>query len=131
MPACSRSAQPGVRRLKAVTFDMTPRDTLIEDRREQRRSGSLRLLVFSQDTLATHPLPQRGTLIIGRHEDADVRIDVPYISRKHAAIHVDGESVRIEDLGSSNGTRVKERVLRRGEDEALAPGDVVELGAST
>ncbi len=90
-------------------------------------NGPLRLLVLGERTFTTHVLPAQGKVVVGRGDGVDVRIEDPSISRSHAALHV-GESVRIEDLGSANGTRVRGRPLTSGGALALAPGDTVEVG---
>jgi two-component system, NtrC family, response regulator AtoC len=73
-------------------------------------------------------LPARGKLIVGRGVECDVVLDHSTISRKHAAIEL-GETVRIEDLGSANGTRLAGRLLETGDPVTLVPGVVVELGS--
>jgi DNA-binding winged helix-turn-helix (wHTH) protein len=53
-----------------------------------------------------------GENILGRDDGAVVQIDVPGVSRRHARIHVEGGRAILEDLGSKNGTYLKdERVL--------------------
>lgn len=53
-----------------------------------------------------------GENILGRDDGAAVQIDVPGVSRRHARIHVEGGRAILEDLGSKNGTYLKdERVL--------------------
>ena len=47
-----------------------------------------------------------GDNVLGRAEDATVRIDAPGVSRRHACIRVSGAEATIEDLGSKNGTYV-------------------------
>jgi ABC transport system ATP-binding/permease protein len=42
--------------------------------------------------------------IIGRDETADIRLDHPTVSRRHAALVIDGDTIRLKDLGSTNGT---------------------------
>jgi DNA-binding winged helix-turn-helix (wHTH) protein len=49
-----------------------------------------------------------GENVLGRDEDATVRIDAPGVSRRHARIRVSGAEATIEDLGSKNGTYVGE-----------------------
>lgn len=72
----------------------------------------LELVVFAaSDEPLVHPLPLSGKVILGRAEDANVRIDDPSVSRRHAALHLDAP-MRIEDLGSSNGTFVRRREER-------------------
>ncbi len=67
-----------------------------------------------------------GINIIGRDRDADIRIDDPRVSRRHARIVVDGDSVGVEDLESKNGTRVGGVAV--SQPIALAVGDVVSFG---
>jgi DNA-binding winged helix-turn-helix (wHTH) protein len=68
----------------------------------------------------------RTESVLGRSLDADIRFDVPGVSRRHARIVVDGEHVALEDLGSQNGTYLRgERITGRA---MLADGDEVRLG---
>ncbi len=67
----------------------------------------------------------RDWMVIGRGRSADVPIAEPTISRAHVAIGFDGERFFMQDLGSTNGTRVN------GERETkvlLDPGDELQLG---
>ena len=67
-----------------------------------------------------------GDTILGRALDATIRFDVPGVSRKHARIIVQGESVSVEDLGSQNGTFVRgEKISGRA---TLVDGDELRLG---
>ncbi|MEO6576591.1 MAG: FHA domain-containing protein, partial [Polyangiaceae bacterium] len=66
------------------------------------------LSVFAADSVSTHPLPASGRVTIGRAPDNDVVIDDASVSRHHAVIDM-GPPVKIEDLGSANGTRVRPR----------------------
>ena len=68
----------------------------------------------------------KGETILGRALDADIRFDVPGVSRRHARISVEGANVSVEDLGSQNGTYVRgEKISSRA---ALADGDEIRLG---
>jgi len=68
----------------------------------------------------------RTECVLGRSLDADIRFDVPGVSRRHARIVIDGEHVALEDLGSQNGTYLRgERITGRA---ALTDGDEVRLG---
>ncbi|WP_437809294.1 sigma 54-interacting transcriptional regulator [Sorangium sp. So ce1078] len=70
----------------------------------------LRLAIVAGSTIAFAPLPPRGCVVLGRDEGCDVRIDDRSVSRRHAVLHV-GPRLRIEDLGSANGTFVGEQQL--------------------
>jgi len=46
----------------------------------------------------------REMTVIGRRQDCDLMIPLGEISRKHCRLIRDDETLRLEDLGSSNGT---------------------------
>jgi hypothetical protein len=69
----------------------------------------------------------RNRTIIGRSLDSDIRIANEQISRHHALVVASGGSVRIRDLGSSNGTHVNGTGVT-GTPFVLSPGDNVVLG---
>jgi hypothetical protein len=77
-----------------------------------------------------HPLQPPG-LVIGRGSDADLRINDPGISRRHAQIRVDaaGPQVRIDivDLGSTNGIVVNGQKVQQA---ALQEGTRIEIGST-
>jgi len=70
-----------------------------------------------------------GVTLIGRDPNCELRVADPQISRRHARIQFDGARATIEDLGSSNGTRVN-GVLISG-PHALCHGDRVTWGLPT
>jgi hypothetical protein len=70
----------------------------------------------------------RDLTVVGRREDCDLRIPLGDVSRKHCRIIKDGDAVRLEDLGSSNGTYHNNR---RVQEAVLAPGDQVRIGPVT
>jgi len=69
--------------------------------------AALELLVVVSDGVRVTPLPARGQVMLGRGDECEVRIDNRSVSRRHAVIHV-GEALRLEDLGSANGTFVRD-----------------------
>ncbi|WP_437683440.1 sigma 54-interacting transcriptional regulator [Sorangium sp. So ce131] len=110
---------------------------------QARGSGAaLQLAIVAGSTIAFAPLPPRGAVVLGRDEGCDVRIDDRSVSRRHAVLHV-GPTLRIEDLGSANGTFVGEQQLpavtarthrlRRlsGDSAEVGLGERVNLGATT
>ena len=68
-----------------------------------------------------------GINVVGRDRDADVPLDDPSVSRRHARIVVDGDAVGVEDLKSKNGTRVGGVPV--SQPVRLAKGDIVVFGA--
>ncbi len=74
-----------------------------------------------------HVLEPPCELIVGRGEGASVVVDHGSVSRQHARITL-REDATIEDLGSSNGTRLDGRLLQPGHAEYVRSGSVIELG---
>ena len=67
----------------------------------------------------------RDMTVIGRREDCDLRIPLGDVSRKHCRLIKDGEALRVEDLGSSNGTFRNGNRVQQSELEA---GDTLQVG---
>jgi general secretion pathway protein A len=64
-------------------------------------------------------------VLIGRGDEADVRIDSVFVSRYHALILRDGKQDVLLDLGSTNGLLVNSRrIIRR----ALRDRDLIQIG---
>ena len=70
-------------------------------------------------------------LVFGRGDDCDQVLDFPMVSRRHARLSRTGEQMRIEDLGSSNGTYVNGERIRVREPVIVRPGDRIGLGSYT
>ena len=85
--------------------------------------AGLQLVSVEGDAITVHDLPDRGTLVIGRGEDVDVRINDPGASARHCTLHVESGRVAIEDLGSRNGTQIRGQRIDAGERVMLAPGE--------
>lgn len=77
-----------------------------------------------------HPLTP-GTLLIGRGSEADLRINDPGVSRRHAQVSVvpqgDDLLITIEDLGSTNGIIVDGAKVAQ---QRLADGSRIEIGST-
>jgi hypothetical protein len=69
-----------------------------------------------------------GDLVLGRGDRAEIRLEDPFASSRHARIFKQGNAVVIEDLGSTNGTYLNEEVLQT--PRPLHPGDRVRIGDS-
>jgi pSer/pThr/pTyr-binding forkhead associated (FHA) protein len=74
----------------------------------------------------THEIASEETLI-GRGLAADVQLADPGASRDHAMITWEGDHYALEDLQTTNGTRLNGKKIR---NSALAAGDVIEIGHS-
>ncbi len=67
----------------------------------------------------------RSGMRIGRAEDLDVWVNHRSISREHAEVRLEGEAIKLVDLGSANGVRLNGEDVR---EALLKSGDVLELG---
>lgn len=86
----------------------------------------------------TNPLGQfwpvhQGQNLVGRKgsgAELDLEIDHPTTSSRHAIVYAAARPgrLKVEDLGSTNGTYVNERRLETGERRLLEPGDTVRFG---
>lgn len=66
-------------------------------------------------------------IILGRGSDCDVQIDRDSVSRRHARVfEVDGEW-HVEDLGSTNGSYINDRPIRRA---PLTDADFLKIGSA-
>ncbi len=65
-----------------------------------------------------------GDNVVGRGTDSDVVVPVEGISKKHLKISVNGETAFAEDLGSSNGTLINGKIIKR---MTIKDGDKIAL----
>jgi two-component system, NtrC family, response regulator AtoC len=101
---------------------------------------SRELAVFASDGVVAHPLPESGSVSIGRAEGNDICINHRSVSRRHAILHL-GPQLRIEDLGGTNATVVRSQraIVETARTEELrqvskqtielALGDCITLGS--
>ena len=90
---------------------------------------SLCLLVIGDGTVVTHQLPATGQVILGRSSACQIILDDALASREHLVLHL-GEQVEIEDLGSANGTFLREARLPANQRIPLRRGQAVEVGGT-
>lgn len=109
----------------------TAKTTVKADRKslkQQAPAFRLHLLVASQSATRIREVMPGTTLVVGREEGADVRLDDPMVSRKHATIEIGKKAITIVDHGSTNGVLVDgERI----EDKTgAAPGQEIRIGSA-
>ena len=87
------------------------------------RRGSARLRIGGRAELLGS-----GGATLGRSREADVIVDDPNVSRRHAEVRPSGGSWIVRDLGSTNGVKVNGRRIQG--PQSLKRGDVIELGTA-
>jgi pSer/pThr/pTyr-binding forkhead associated (FHA) protein len=66
--------------------------------------------------------------VLGRGDAAEIRLDDPYASSRHAQLVMQAGVIVLEDLGSTNGTYLNEELLQG--PAPLHKGDRVRIGDS-
>ena len=111
-------------------------ETLSEDRpdyelpkRERRDEGKDRLVAYS----AHHPpvvvLLKQGVNSIGAADDQVLRLQGPYVSRRHARLEVmPDDTFRVTDVGSTNGTWVSSLQINSGRSMKMIADDTLRIG---
>ena len=67
----------------------------------------------------------KDSIVLGRHPDCDVTIDVGAVSRQHARIHAQEDQFELEDLKSRNGTFLNGQMIT--ERTPLRDGDLIRI----
>ncbi len=67
-------------------------------------------------------------VVLGRGDRAEIRLDDPFASSRHARVYRQGNILVIEDLRSTNGTYLNEELLQT--PRPLHPGDRIRIGDS-
>jgi len=82
------------------------------------------VVIYGPDLGRKHSLSS-PSVTLGRSNKCDIQIDQESVSRAHSKIINAGRSVRIRDLGSTNGTYVNDELV---EERTLADGDFIKIG---
>ena len=88
------------------------------------------LLVYHRDGSQLVPLGagRPSSVVVGRARPADVPVRDPSLSRQHARFELVQGELWVEDLGSTNGTRVNGKKIKR---TRVKESDEVQLGSVT
>ena len=90
----------------------------------RRRIGEL--TVVRSDGQTGTAITVSDSVVLGRSPEADVLLDDPYASMFHLRLTMDGDTMTLADLGTTNGTYVNGR--RVTNPVVLNPGDSVQVG---
>jgi DNA segregation ATPase FtsK/SpoIIIE, S-DNA-T family len=96
----------------------------------RERASALELHVTGGPEAGRAVALESGSHLLGRGSGAQVRLDDPDVSRRHAVVAVGAEGITVADLGSTNGTRLGGRTV--GPDPRPWPvGGVLRLGSTS
>ena len=115
----------------ATPTTLRDESTLARSQNSAGGSGGVHLLVMGPKVFATFALPPSGEAIVGRGGDGiDVKLDDAKASRRHLCLHVsEAGDIEVEDLGSANGTRVRDSRLDPGIRVRVLPGEAISVGS--
>ena len=82
------------------------------------------IVMYPQSQFKQIPL-EKGTVVLGRGQDAEIRLDDELVSRRHCALTFDGNAVSVKDLGSTNGTYVDGQPV---DIKTLEPDNRLQIG---
>jgi predicted component of type VI protein secretion system len=71
---------------------------------------------------------RKSEMVLGRHSEADIRLALPDVSRRHCRLAWMSGVWRVFDLQSVNGTYVNGEPVN---EATLHPGDVLQIGGFT
>lgn len=77
---------------------------------------------------------EHGTFLVGRSAEAHLRFSYdedPYISRRHFLMEINPPECQLQDLGSTNGTKINGEEVTKLEWHELKDGDSIEIGFTT
>ncbi|SRR5688572_30830471 len=98
-----RSDMFGARLPSAPDAAPTPKPPKQKTPPKRRGSPTHVAVIQGQNAGATANLAE-APILIGRGNDAAIRLDDDYVSTRHARIAASGDQWYVEDLGSTNGT---------------------------
>ncbi len=122
-PAAAAAPPPGATVMANTTTRMVPQITLRFEGTDSAKNK------HGFEVTLEQLMSRSDGMVIGRAADqCDFVLAHPTVSRKHAKLVLSGEALQVEDLGSTNGTRVGEQLLRPGQPVALHAGEKLRVG---
>lgn len=86
-----------------------------------------KLVIASGKSSGKAIVVKKERFLIGRAEDCDIRPLSDEVSRRHCVVHVEPDTVWVEDLGSRNGTFLNGS--RIAEKTKIFDGDLIKVGS--
>jgi len=99
----------------------------IVDRADPDRPPGRRDVAFRIKWISGQAKLNEGEYVLGRDPNAEIYLDAPKVSRRHARITIAAARATIEDLGSKNGTFVGTQ--RVDGSREIGHGDVITIGS--
>ncbi|MXG91412.1 FHA domain-containing protein FhaB/FipA [Nocardioides flavescens] len=92
----------------------------------KRRGSPTHVIVTEGGNVGERAELDQAPILIGRGNDAQIRLDDDYVSTRHARIAASGDQWFVEDLGSTNGTYIG--TVRLTQPTTITLGTQVRVG---
>jgi len=92
----------------------------------KRRGSPTHVLVTEGGNAGARADLDHAPILIGRGNDAAIRLDDDYVSTRHARIATSGDQWFVEDLGSTNGTYIG--AVRITQPSTITLGTQIRIG---
>jgi len=92
----------------------------------KRRGSPTHVVVTEGSNVGERAELEQAPILIGRGNDAAIRLDDDYVSTRHARIAASGDQWFVEDLGSTNGTYIG--TVRITQPTTITLGTQVRIG---
>ncbi len=96
--------------------------------RTPSKSTGFVLRVAAPGSLLSFPLPNEGEICVGRGLNADLRVPLPDMSRRHCTLKWTDKGLTLCDMGSSNGTVLRGEKLSANEWTKLSLREPIVIG---
>jgi len=125
-----RSDMFGARVPEAVRGAEARKERKRDKRRDKapskRRGSPTHVIVTEGGNVGERAELDQAPILIGRGNDAQIRLDDDYVSTRHARIAASGDQWFVEDLGSTNGTYIG--TVRLTQPTTITLGTQVRVG---
>jgi len=95
---------------------------------EQATPPPTTLVVYPPDGARPRTFRMATSMLVGRDEGCEVRLEDTYASQQHARVFAKQDIWYVEDLGSTNGTFVNDQKLAA--PALVQPGDRIRVGTT-
>ncbi|MEM7504542.1 MAG: FHA domain-containing protein [Pseudomonadota bacterium] len=120
--------QKNADRISAIQSGVRQLDSQIRGSQSDQQIDKNRHTIVVEDPESDRELRyllQKDETTIGRSRTCDIRVDSRYISRQHVRLVYDGDTIVIEDAGSTNGFQVDGQFVSH---HRLKSGDSFDIG---
>ena len=100
---------------------------MLNESSDAETASTMKLVLLQSGKAIPYPIPQ-GPTILGRHPDCGIQLESNMVSRQHAQVDRNGDTVQIQDLKSGNGVFVNGKRIEAATPWLLTHRDRIKIG---